>query len=146
MYKKNVMVGISIGEALDKLSILDIKKKHLKHMGDNARLSMIEHERDILLDSLTTAHISGFYKCKNMKQLIKINSLLWIVEDEIRQLLTKLYMSGSEEDKKRFLWLAIKVPWLNDKRAHYKQKLNKQFGSFLTEIKLYNQSLKILDN
>ena len=120
---------ISLGELVDKISILHIKNKNIK---DDEKLKLIREELKLL-----TITLDGHLKKNDIQEfldaLIKINSELWIIEDEIRD---------CERNKKfddKFISLARSVYITNDKRSEIKLDINKKFGSEIVEVKSYEE-------
>ena len=120
---------ISLGELVDKISILHIKHKNIK---DDEKLKLIREELKLL-----TITLDGHLKKNDIQEfldaLIKINSELWIIEDEIRD---------CERNKKfddKFISLARSVYITNDKRSEIKLDINKKFGSEIVEVKSYEE-------
>lgn len=120
-----VNVPVSIGELLDKLSILEIKSSKIK---DPVKLSFVINEKKILEDVLKKLHIekSDFYQ-----ELLKVNALLWDIEDNIR---LKEYNNDFGEE---FIKLARSVYITNDKRSEIKSKINSLYNSDICEVKSY---------
>lgn len=121
---------ISLGELIDKITILEIKAVNI---GDEAKLKNVTHELNVLnakVDSLLDA--SGQATLAPLKADLKaINQELWIIEDDIRD---------CERDKDfsdKFIQLARAVYFTNDKRAKVKKDINLAFGSELVEEKSY---------
>ncbi|MSP10284.1 MAG: hypothetical protein EXR14_01620 [Pelagibacteraceae bacterium] len=123
-----ILVEVSVGELFDKISILEIKKKKIK---DPKKLKFIRDEHSILKNQLNQ-NIKSNNKIKKLfNTLKKINSKLWIIEDNKRQ---------CEKDKnfgKKFIKLSRNVHFLNDIRATIKLKINNLTGSKIREIKKY---------
>ena len=123
-----IIVEVSIGELLDKISILEIKQEKIK---DPEKLKFISNEYLILKEQLknnikSDDKLDGLYK-----SLKEINSKLWVIEDEKRQ---------CEKDKdfdERFIKLSRDVHFLNDDRAKIKLEINNHTGSRIKEIKEY---------
>ena len=124
-----VNTPISIGELIDKISILIIKKKNII---DVNKLKHIEKELSLLESTLSDS--VNDKKVKEFKDsLIEINSTLWKIEDDIRK---------CEKDKvfdKKFIDLARAVYQTNDKRSEIKLEINEFFGSTLVEVKSYEK-------
>ena len=121
---------ISVGELLDKISILKIKSQKIK---DTEKLANVNVELAELL-GVCNKNLSGYKNAKKMiKELKSINLELWDIEDEIRK----------EESKKKFgkefIALARSVYITNDKRFEVKNKINKECGSIIKEEKSYEQ-------
>ena len=123
-----IIVEISIGELLDKISILEIKKEKIK---DAEKLKFINNEHSILKNQLDE-NIKSDEKLNNLYQSLKeINSKLWVIEDDKRQ---------CEKDKdfgEKFIKLSRDVHFLNDDRAKIKLEINNHTGSTIKEIKEY---------
>jgi hypothetical protein len=123
-----ILVEVSVGELLDKISILEIKKEKIK---DPTKLKFITDEHSILKDQLDK-NVKSDDKLEGLFQSLKeINAKLWIIEDEKRQ---------CEKDKdfsEKFIRLSRDVHFLNDDRAKIKLKINIYTGSKIKEIKEY---------
>ena len=123
-----IIVEISIGDLLDKISILEIKQEKIK---DPEKLKFVTDEHSILKNQLesnvkTDTKIDELYK--SLKQ---INSKLWLIEDDKRQ---------CEKDKdfgEKFIKLSREVHFLNDDRSKIKLEINNYTGSKIKEIKEY---------
>ena len=123
-----IIVEVSIGELLDKISILEIKQEKIK---DPEKLKFINNEHSILKDQLEK-NIKSDDKLNNLyKSLKEINAKLWVIEDDKRQ---------CEKDKdfgEQFIKLSRDVHFLNDDRAKIKLEINNHTGSVIKEIKEY---------
>jgi hypothetical protein len=123
-----IIVEVSIGELLDKISILEIKQEKIK---DPEKLKFINNEHSILKDQLEK-NIKSDDKLNNLYQSLKeINAKLWVIEDDKRQ---------CEKDKdfgEKFIKLSRDVHFLNDDRAKIKLEINNHTGSAIKEIKEY---------
>ena len=123
-----IIAEISVGELLDKISILEIKKEKIK---DQAKLKFISDEHSILKDQLNKNVKSDDELEKLFQSLKSINSKLWVIEDDKRQ---------CEKDKdfgEKFIKLSRDVHFLNDDRAKIKLSINEHTGSKIKEIKEY---------
>ena len=120
---------ISLGELVDKISILIIKKKNIS---DSIKLNHITKELDFLQKTLKE-YISEDKINKFIQQLININSKLWKIEDDIRECERKKIFDQT------FIDLARSVYFTNDERAKVKNDINKAFGSELVEVKSYEE-------
>ena len=125
-----ILVEVSVGELLDKLSILEIKQEKIK---DLEKLKYIKDEHNILKDQLDKNVKSDDKLEELFKTLKQINSKLWIIEDEKRMCEKK-----SEFDEK-FIKLSRDVHFLNDDRAKIKLEINNYTGSKIREIKEYTK-------
>ena len=123
-----IIVEVSIGELLDKISILEIKQEKIK---DPEKLKFINNEHSILKDQLEK-NIKTDDKLNNLYQSLKeINAKLWVIEDDKRQ---------CEKDKdfgEKFIKLSRDVHFLNDDRAKIKLEINNHTRSVIKEIKEY---------
>ena len=123
-----IIVEVSIGELLDKISILEIKQGKIK---DSEKLKFINKEHSILKDQLEK-NVKSDDKINKLYQSLKeINSKLWVIEDDKRQ---------CEKDKdfgEKFIKLSRDVHFLNDDRAKIKLEINNHTGSIIKEIKEY---------
>lgn len=125
-----VEAPISLGELIDKITILEIKQKNIR---DAAKLSNVDHELNILdakvaqvLDASETA------KLEPLKAKLKaINETLWDIEDRIRD------CEREDDFGPTFIELARSVYFTNDQRAEVKKDINVAFGSELVEEKSY---------
>ena len=120
---------ISLGELVDKISILIIKQKNIT---DEAKLDHVKKELDFLQKTLMNyvqqEEINNF-----LENLININSKLWNIEDDIRECERKKSFDQT------FIDLARSVYFTNDERAKVKNDINKTFGSELVEVKSYEE-------
>ena len=123
-----IIVEVSIGELLDKISILEIKQEKIK---DSEKLKFINNEHSILKKQLEN-NIKSDEKLNDLYQSLKeINTKLWVIEDDKRQ---------CEKDKdfgEKFINLSRDVHFLNDNRAKIKLDINNYTGSAIKEIKEY---------
>ena len=123
-----IIVEVSIGELLDKISILEIKKEKIK---DTEKLKYISNEHSILKDQLEK-NVKSDEKLNNLYQSLKaINSKLWIIEDDKRQ------CEKEKDFGEKFIKLSRDVHFLNDDRAKIKLEINNHTGSAIKEIKEY---------
>ena len=123
-----IIVEVSIGELLDKISILEIKQEKIK---DPEKLRFISNEHSILKDQLDNNVKSDDKLNKLFQSLKEINAKLWIIEDNKRL---------CEKEKKfdeKFIKLSRDVHFLNDDRAKIKLEINDYTGSTIKEIKEY---------
>ena len=125
-----ILVEVSVGELLDKISILEIKLEKIK---DLQKLKYIKDEYDILKDQLNQS-IKDYKKIQSLYNSLKeINSKLWVIEDE-KRLCEKNLDFGI-----KFIKLSRDVHFLNDKRANIKLEINDKTGSKIKEIKEYTK-------
>jgi len=120
---------ISLGELVDKISILLIKQKNIN---DKSKILHVNKELDYLKSTLEKKikkeEINNY-----LDQLVKINSQLWKIEDDIRECERKKIFDQT------FIELARSVYFTNDKRANVKSDINIKFGSELVEVKSYEK-------
>ena len=123
-----ILIEVSVGELLDKISILEIKKKKIK---DTKKLKFISDEYSLLKDQLDK-NVKSNEKIEKLFQSLKeINSKLWLIEDEKRM------CEKNSDFGDKFVKLSRDVHILNDKRAEIKLEINNQTGSKIKEIKEY---------
>ena len=123
-----ILVEVSVGELLDKISILEIKKEKIK---DSEKLKFINDEYNVLKDQFNMNVKSDEKIDKLFKSLKEINSKLWVIEDD-KRLCEKNSDFGEE-----FIKLSRDVHFLNDDRAKIKLEINNHTGSSIKEIKEY---------
>ena len=127
---KKILVEVSAGELLDKISILHIKLGKIK---DKNSLDFIKKEYDILIQE-RDKNIDLNDEINNLYTELKtVNEKLWIIEDEKR-----LCEKNSKFDEK-FIQVSRDIHFLNDRRAVIKLNINKILGSNIREIKLYTK-------
>jgi hypothetical protein len=119
-------IEVSVGEAVDKLSILEIK---LERIGDPAKLANLRTEYDLLLEDLGRAGISS--DSEDFRDLKAVNQRLWEIEDQIR----RKERDGAFDEE--FIELARSVYRENDRRFEIKARINRRTGSRLVEEKEY---------
>ena len=123
-----ILVEVSVGELLDKISILKIKQGKIK---DPKKLEFINDEYNILKSQLDQNVKSG-EKLDNLFQSLKeINSKLWVIENEKRM------CEKNSDFGEKFVKLSREVHFLNDERAKIKLSINEQSGSKIKEVKQY---------
>ena len=123
-----IIVEVSIGELLDKISILEIKQEKIK---DPEKLKFILNEHSILKDQFDNNVKSGDKLNKLFKSLKEINAKLWVIEDDKRQ------CEKNKDFGEKFIKLSRDVHFLNDDRAKIKLEINNHTGSKIKEIKEY---------
>ena len=123
-----ILVEVSVGELLDKISILEIKKDKIKNP---EKLEYILDELSILKDKLKD-NIQSDAKLDELYQSLKIiNARLWVIEDDKRK------CEKEKDFTENFIKLSRDVHILNDDRAKIKLKINEHTGSKIKEIKEY---------
>jgi len=127
---KKILIEVSAGELLDKISILHIKLDKIK---DKNSLDFIKNEYDVLIQE-RDKNIDLNDEINNLYiELKTVNEKLWIIEDEKR-----LCEKNSKFDEK-FIQVSRDIHFLNDRRAVIKLNINKILGSNIKEIKLYTK-------
>ena len=125
-----ILVEVSVGELLDKISILEIKKDKVK---DEEKLKFIINEHEILKEQLDK-NIKADEKINKLYQSLKeINAKLWVIEDDKRQ------CEKESDFGEKFIKLSRDVHFLNDDRATIKLEINNHTGSKIKEIKEYTK-------
>ena len=125
-----ILVEVSIGELLDKISILDIKKEKIK---DHTKLEHILREYKILKEEYDNKVKNNDKLSKLYTSLKEINSKLWVIEDE------KRLCEKNSDFGDKFIKLSRDVHFLNDERAKIKLEINIHTGSKIKEIKEYTK-------
>lgn len=124
----SVIVAVSWGELLDKISILEIKRDRLS---DPAQLANVEHEHATLCVARDKALPDGAEIADSFAALRTVNETLWQIEDDIRD------CERTKDFGDRFVELARSVYINNDERAAIKRRINEALGSDLVEEKSY---------
>ena len=123
-----ILVEVSVGELLDKISILEIKQEKIK---DPEKLKFISYEHSILKDQLDN-NVKSDEKLNTLFQSLKnINAKLWVIEDD------KRLCEKNSDFTENFIKLSRDVHFLNDDRAKIKLEMNNHTGSKIKEIKEY---------
>ena len=123
-----ILVEVSVGELLDKISILEIKQEKIK---DPEKLKFINDEHGILKDQLDN-NVKSDEKLNNLFQSLKdINAKLWVIEDD------KRLCEKNSDFTENFIKLSRDIHFLNDDRAKIKLEMNNHTGSKIKEIKEY---------
>ena len=123
-----ILVEVSVGELLDKISILEIKQDKIK---DHEKLKFINDEHSILKSQLEQ-NVKTDEKLEKLFQSLKeINSKLWVIEDD------KRLCEKEKNFGEKFVKLSRDVHFLNDDRAKIKLEMNNHTGSKIKEIKEY---------
>jgi len=123
-----IVVEVSVGELLDKISILEIKKEKIK---DPEKLRFINNEHDVLKDQFLK-NVKSDEKLDSLFKFLKeINNKLWVIEDD------KRLCEKNSDFGDVFIKLSRDVHFLNDERAKIKLEINNHTGSKIKEIKEY---------
>ena len=123
-----ILIEVSVGELLDKISILEIKKKKIK---DLEKLKFINDEYNILKDQLNKNVKSNEKLEKLFQSLKEINAKLWVIED------AKRLCEKNSDFGDKFIKLSREIHFLNDDRSKIKLEINNHTGSKIKEIKEY---------
>jgi len=121
-------VEVSVGELLDKISILEIKSKRIN---DSEKLANVEKELAVLRQTWTASSLSRRDVSSQVARLRDVNESLWDIEDDIRR------KEADRQFDDEFIELARSVYRRNDERAAVKKEINILFGSELVEEKQY---------
>ncbi len=125
-----ILVEVSVGELLDKISILEIKSNKIK---DPEKLNFINDEYKILKDQLNT-NIKDYSEIESLYNTLKeINLKLWSIEDD------KRLCEKNSDFGEKFIKLSRDVHFLNDERSKIKLEINNKTGSKIREIKEYTK-------
>ena len=123
-----ILVEVSVGELLDKLSILEIKKDKIK---DNNKLKFISEEY-VILKNQFEKNVKIDNKLNNLFESLKdINNKLWDIENE------KRLCEKNSDFSETFIKTSRDIHFLNDKRGNIKLEINNYSGSKIKEIKEY---------
>tara|TARA_B100002052_G_scaffold213734_1_gene195712 strand:- start:1046 stop:1435 length:390 start_codon:yes stop_codon:yes gene_type:complete len=125
-----ILVEVSVGELLDKLTILEIKQEKIK---DPEKLKYINDEYSVLKDQLNKSIKSDPKLDELFNSLKKVNEKLWVIEDD------KRLCEKSSDFGDKFVKLSRDVHFLNDDRAKIKLEINNRTGSKIKEIKEYTK-------
>ena len=123
-----ILVEVSVGELLDKISILEIKKEKISNPDS---LKFINNEYDILKDQFNKNVKVDDILNKLFKSLKEINGKLWIIEDDKRM------CEKNSDFGEKFIKLSRDVHFLNDNRAKIKLEINNHTDSKIKEVKQY---------
>ena len=123
-----ILVEVSVGDLLDKISILEIKKEKIK---DSEKLKFINNEHQILKKQLDNNVKSDENIEKLFKSLKEINLKLWDIEDD------KRLCEKNSDFGEKFIKLSRDIHFLNDSRSKIKLEINNHTGSKIKEIKEY---------
>lgn len=125
---RDILVPVSPGELLDKITILRIKVARIM---DPAKVANVRLELDLLEKTWRDTGCAGFDVARDERALGEVNERLWDVEDLIRD------KEAKQTFDREFIELARAVYAANDERAAIKKRINLQLGSRLVEEKSY---------
>ena len=123
-----IKVVLSVGELIDKITILQLKMKFIKN---KKQLNNVSNELGTLKPLLKENNLETPKINELFAELYEINLELWKIEDKIRE------KERQSDFKDEFISLARSVYFTNDKRAEIKKKINLISGSELVEEKSY---------
>lgn len=125
----NINIPVSLGELIDKITILEIKQDKIK---DSEKNKNITFELNLLNDKLNSFPSNN--ELVDLKNKLKeVNTELWDIEDQIR------ICEKRNNFDREFINLARNVYITNDKRFEIKNKINKKFSSDIQEVKSYEE-------
>ena len=127
---KDILVPISPGELLDKITILRIKAARMK---DPQKVANVRHELGLLERTWKDSGAASVDLGTEEANLTQVNELLWAVEDDIRD------EERAQRFGEKFIELARAVYVTNDERAAIKKRINTLLGSTIVEEKSYQQ-------
>lgn len=125
-----LLIPVSPGELLDKLTILEIK---LDRIDDEAKLANVRREHELLSRAWQESGLGGDEVARLREQLCEVNEALWKIEDAIRD------EEAAKRFGARFVELARSVYQNNDERAALKKRINERLGSGIVEEKSYKK-------
>ena len=125
-----ILVEVSVGELLDKISILEIKKEKIK---DATKLKFINSEYNILKEQLNSNIKTDEKLDKLFKSLKEINAKLWVIEND------KRICEKNSDFGEKFIKLSRNVHFSNDDRSKIKLEINNHTGSKIKEVKQYTE-------
>ena len=127
---KDILVPISPGELLDKITILRIKAARIS---DPAKVANVKHELSLLEKTWKDSGAAAVNLGTAETELTTVNEKLWVIEDEIRD------EERARRFTEKFIELARAVYFTNDERAAIKKRVNTLLGSTIVEEKSYQQ-------
>ena len=123
-------IEVSVGEIVDKLSILKIKSDNITDLDKLKNINKeYEYLYTIVFDDLKVSQ-------EDFSELVSINKKLWVIEDDLRD------KESNQEFDSVFIELARSVYFVNDKRAEIKKEINIKYGSLFVEEKSYKSYSK----
>ncbi len=125
-----ILVEVSVGELLDKISILEIKKEKIK---DATKLKFINSEYNILKEQFNSNIKTDEKLDKLFKSLKEINAKLWVIENDKRT------CEKNSDFGEKFIKLSRNVHFSNDDRSKIKLEINNHTGSKIKEVKQYTE-------
>ena len=121
-----ILAPISLGELIDKITILEIKTERVKDSEKRHNIRVELEELNLIYFPLQDRHLDNFHL-----ELREVNEKIWELEDVIRNCIK------TSDRGDLYYTAALNIPLLNDQRAAIKKQINEQFGSEIIEEKLY---------
>lgn len=121
-----ILAPISLGELVDKITILDIKMERVKDSEKRHNIRIELDELNLIYFPIQDRHLVNFHI-----ELKEVNEKIWELEDVIRNCIK------TSDRGDLYYTAALNIPLLNDQRAAIKKQINEQFGSEIIEEKLY---------
>jgi len=121
-----ILAPISLGELVDKITILDIKMERVKDSEKRHNIRIELDELNLIYSPVQDRHLDNFHI-----ELKEVNEKIWELEDVIRNCIK------TSDRGDLYYTAALNIPLLNDQRAAIKKQINEQFGSEIIEEKLY---------
>lgn len=121
-----ILAPISLGELIDKITILEIKMERVKDSEKRHNIRVEHEELSLIYFPLQDRHLDNFHL-----ELREVNEKIWELEDVIRNCIK------TSDRGDLYYTAALNIPLLNDQRAAIKKQINEQFGSEIIEEKLY---------
>ena len=121
-----ILAPISLGELVDKITILEIKMERVKDSEKRHNIRVEHEELNLIYFPLQDRHLDNFHL-----ELREVNEKIWELEDVIRNCIK------TSDRGDLYYTAALNIPLLNDQRAAIKKQINEQFGSEIIEEKLY---------
>ena len=121
-----ILAPISLGELVDKITILEIKMERVKDSEKRHNIRVEHEELNLIYFPLQDRHLDNFHL-----ELREVNEKIWELEDVIRNCIK------TRDRGDLYYTAALNIPLLNDQRAAIKKQINEQFGSEIIEEKLY---------
>lgn len=125
----SIQIDISVGELLDKVTILQIKSERIIGV---EKLNNVKKELQVLQGQWELSPYIKINLDDSVDALKKVNEKLWDIEDQIR------IKESQQQFDEEFVSLARSVYFINDERAEIKRNINKKTGSDLIEEKSYS--------
>lgn len=122
-----IYTPISVGELLDKISILQIKSQHTSS----------EYVKKELEDLIEVAKEHKVYSKEYLEKLLKINTKLWDIEDDLRVIEKQQQDNNTFTFDETFISLTRSVYITNDLRAKIKKEINEKYNSYYQEVKVH---------